>query len=99
MQYQRDEQYPSIPTSSGKELSALPLEIKLEGEPPPPPLYGQTLDDAGIRNAKVALPFNAYGTLVGLGAMKPPTGATDQSLVPPHTRGSVSLSRSLYISL
>ena len=41
----------------------LPLEIKLADRPDEPPLYGTTLDDAGMRNARVALPFNAYGTL------------------------------------
>lgn len=52
------------PCCEGKgEVSPLPLEVKLAGRPREPPLYGTTLDDAGLRNAKVALPFNAYGTL------------------------------------
>jgi len=40
--------------SGKRKLSPVPLEIKLEGEPAAPPLYGQTLDDAGIRNTQVA---------------------------------------------
>ena len=40
--------------SEKRKLSPVPLEIKLAGEPAAPPLYGQTLDDAGIRNTQVA---------------------------------------------
>ena len=45
------------------DVPPLPLEVKLANRPDEPPLYGTTLDDAGLRNAQVALPFNAYGTL------------------------------------
>lgn len=44
-------------------VSAVPLEVKLADDVTEPPIYGMTLDDAGMRNARVALPFNAYGTL------------------------------------
>jgi hypothetical protein len=36
-------------------VSALPLEVKLANAPEEPPLYGTTLDDAGVRNAQVRL--------------------------------------------
>lgn len=46
------------------EAAPLPLEVKLAvDEKSEPPLYGVSVDDAGARNARVALPFNAYGTL------------------------------------
>lgn len=42
----------------------LPLEVKLADDgKSEPPLYGVSVDDAGARNARVELPFNAYGTL------------------------------------
>ena len=45
-------------------MKPLPLEVKLADDgKSEPPLYGVSVDDAGARNARVELPFNAYGTL------------------------------------
>ena len=45
-------------------FNALPLEVKLADDgKSEPPLYRVSVDDAGARNARVELPFNAYGTL------------------------------------
>ncbi|MCW6036213.1 peptidylprolyl isomerase [Spirulina subsalsa FACHB-351] len=43
------------------EYRAIPMEIKVQGDDEP--IYGITLEDAGLYLAQPALPFNAYGAL------------------------------------
>ena len=44
-----------------KKYRAVPLEVKIQGEEKP--IYGMTLEDAGIYLPKLALPFNAFGAV------------------------------------
>jgi len=44
-----------------KKYRAVPLEVKIQGEEKP--IYGMTLEDAGIYLPTLALPFNAFGAV------------------------------------
>eukprot|EP00850_Spirogloea_muscicola_P023973 SM000414S15657 [mRNA] locus=s414:17200:28773:- [translate_table: standard] len=61
--------------ASGTERT-IPLEIKIAEEPTP--VYGETLEEAGLFRSKPVLPFSAYGTLAMGRPSDEPNGASSQ---------------------
>ncbi|NER52029.1 MAG: peptidylprolyl isomerase [Symploca sp. SIO1A3] len=55
---------------------AIPLEILLKGDSEP--IYGITLEEAGLYREETALPFSAYGTLAMARPENDPDGASSQ---------------------
>lgn len=58
------------------EYRAIPLEIRLRGEEQP--IYGTTLEDAGIYLPDLMLPFNAYGAVALARPSSDPDGGSSQ---------------------
>ena len=58
------------------EYRAIPLEIRLKGEEQP--MYGTTLEDAGIYLPDLMLPFNAYGAVALARPGNDPNGGSSQ---------------------
>lgn len=59
-----------------KEYRAIPLEILVKGEEGP--IYGMTLEDAGLYLPELALPFNAYGAIALARPETEPNGGSSQ---------------------
>lgn len=59
-----------------KEYRAIPLEILVKGEEGP--IYGMTLEDAGMYLPELALPFNAYGAIALARPETEPNGGSSQ---------------------
>ena len=60
-----------------KEYRAIPLEILVKGEEEGP-IYGMTLEDAGLYLPELALPFNAYGAIALARPETEPNGGSSQ---------------------
>ncbi|NER22582.1 MAG: peptidylprolyl isomerase [Symploca sp. SIO1C2] len=58
------------------EYRAVPLEILLKGDSEP--VYGMTLEEAGLYREEPVLPFSAYGTLAMARPESDPNGASSQ---------------------
>ncbi len=58
------------------EYRAIPMEILVEGEDEP--LYGMTLEDAGLYLDKPVIPFNAYGAMALARPAADPNGGSSQ---------------------
>lgn len=59
-----------------KEYRSIPLEILVKGEEGP--IYGMTLEDAGLYLPELALPFNAYGAIALARPETEPNGGSSQ---------------------
>ncbi len=59
-----------------KKYRAIPLEVLVKDESKP--IYGMTLEDAGIYLPNIALPFNAYGTVALARPGDDPNGGSSQ---------------------
>ncbi len=59
-----------------KQYRAIPLEILVKGEEGP--IYGMTLEDAGMYLPQLALPFNAYGAIALARPETEPNGGSSQ---------------------
>ncbi len=59
-----------------KEYRAIPLEIFVKGDEAP--IYGMTLEDAGLYLPELALPFNAYGAVALARPESEPNGGSSQ---------------------
>lgn len=59
-----------------KQYRAIPLEVLVKGEKEP--IYGITLEDAGIYLPDLALPFNAYGAVALARPSDDPNGGSSQ---------------------
>jgi peptidylprolyl isomerase len=59
-----------------KQYRAIPLEVLVRGEKEP--IYGITLEDAGIYLPDLALPFNAYGAVALARPSDDPNGGSSQ---------------------
>lgn len=59
-----------------KEYRAIPLEVLVRGDQEP--IYGTTLEDAGLYLAPLALPFSAYGTVALARPGSDPNGGSSQ---------------------
>jgi peptidylprolyl isomerase len=59
-----------------KEYRAIPLEILISGEDKP--IYGTTLEDAGVYLPKLALPFNSFGAVALARPDTEPNGGSSQ---------------------
>ncbi|NET56749.1 MAG: peptidylprolyl isomerase [Symploca sp. SIO2E6] len=64
-----------IDPATGK-YRAIPLEILLKGDSEP--VYGMTLEEAGLYREEPVLPFSAYGTLAMARPESDPNGASSQ---------------------
>ncbi len=62
--------------SNTGEYRAIPMEILVEGEEEP--IYGITLEDAGLYQEQPVLPFSAYGTLALARPGNDPNGGSSQ---------------------
>jgi len=58
------------------EYRAIPLEVLIQGESQP--IYGITLEEAGIYLPQLALPFNAYGAVALASPANDPNGGSSQ---------------------
>lgn len=58
------------------EYRAIPMEVLVKGEPEP--IYGMTLEEAGIYLPDLALPFSAYGTVALARPSLDPNGGSSQ---------------------
>ncbi|GAB4214139.1 MAG: peptidylprolyl isomerase [Synechococcales cyanobacterium] len=61
-----------------KQMRTIPLEIRVQERPQP--IYGQTLEDAGLWNANPILPFSARGT-VAMARGEDPNSASSQFFI------------------
>jgi peptidylprolyl isomerase len=59
-----------------KQYRAIPLEVLVKGEAKP--IYGMTLEEAGVYLADLALPFNSYGTVALARPENNPNGGSSQ---------------------
>ena len=59
-----------------KAYRAIPLEIKVKGDEAP--IYGMTLEEAGLYLPELALPFNAYGAIALARPEMEPNGGSSQ---------------------
>ena len=64
-----------IDPKTGK-YRAIPLEVLIEGEEEP--IYGMTLEEAGVYLPELALPFNAYGAVALARPDTDPNGGSSQ---------------------
>lgn len=63
------------PSSSSSSDRRVPLEILVTGEPSP--VYGLTLDEAGIADLQPTLPVSAYGAMAMVHSLEDVNDATD----------------------